>query len=442
VFGEQTADAADLDRTDYTQPALFTVEVAIFRLLESWGITPDFLLGHSVGELAAAHIGGVLALDAAAAVVSARGRLMQRMGPGAMLAVRTTLDEAVASLAGYETQVSVAASNGPNATVLSGTPDAIDALAKHWRGRGRRTRRLRVERAFHSPQLDALLDEFAAVVAEVELKPSSIPLLSNVTGAPVTATEVCSPEYWVRQARQPVLFHDCMRYLLGAGVDTFVEIGPGEVLSGMGYECAGDRGCVSLPTLPGKEPEPRELMRAVAGAWVRGIRANWAAVFTASGASPVDLPTYAFQHRRYWRGSQHYWCDSSVRVAPLHDHEPDAMQRNGVPLNDDRAPSADAAAEFRARLAAVPDDERAALVLAKVRAEIGVILFDRADNAEIDVDTGVLATGLGSLSVLELRNRLNPIVGTAIPVDRFLDNPSPRAIAEFILAEVTATAGA
>ena len=440
VFGEQTADAAHLDRTEYTQPALFTVEVAIFRLLESWGMTPDFLLGHSIGELAAAHIGGVLALDDAAAVVSARGRLMQRLGRGAMLAVRTTLDEAVASLAGYETEVSVAASNGPNATVLSGTPDAIDALAKHWRGRGRRTRRLRVERAFHSPQLDALLDEFAAVVAEVELKPSSIPLLSNVTGAPVTATEVCSPEYWVCQARQPVLFHDCMRYLLGAGVETFVEIGPGEVLSGMSYECAGDRGCVSLPTLPGKEPEPRELLRAVAGAWVRGIGADWAAVLAESGA-PVDLPTYAFQHRRYWRGSQHYWCESSVCVAPLQDHESDAFQVNGAPPDGDRAPSADAASELQSRLAAVPDDERAALVLAAVRAEIGAILVDRADDAEIDVDTGVLATGLTSLSVLELRNRLNTIAGTAIPVDCFLDNPTPRALAELIRAEVSAAAG-
>ncbi|MFD0363633.1 type I polyketide synthase [Nocardia sp. GCM10030253] len=432
VFGADTE--AVLDRTEYTQPALFAVEVAIYRLLESWGLAPDFLLGHSIGELAAAHIGGVFSLTDAAAVVATRGRLMQQLGPGAMLAVRATLDEVTESLAGYDGQLSVAASNGPNATVISGDPDAIAALAKQWRGRGRRTRRLRVERAFHSPHLDGVLDELAAVVAEAELRPSSIPLLSNVTGEPVVAAEICSPVYWVQQARRAVLFHDCMRYLIGAGVDTFIEIGPGDVLSGMSYESAGDGHCVSMPTLGNGELEPRGLLRAAAGAWVRGIAMDWAAVFAESGARPVDLPTYAFQHRRYWRGTQHYWCDGEVSAAPLHDggSEPREPVVDGGSPND--AP--DHSAELRAQLAALPEPEHAALVRAAVRSQIAAILVDRTDAGEIDDDTGVIAAGLTSLSVLELRNRLNAIAGTAIPIDAFLANPTPRALAALIHAEL------
>ncbi|WP_062984479.1 type I polyketide synthase [Nocardia anaemiae] len=415
-------DPDALDRTEFTQPALFTVEVATYRLLESWGLSAHFLLGHSIGELAAAHIGGVFSLADAAAVVSARGKLMQRLGPGAMLAIRATLDEVIESLAGYDDQVSIAASNGPHATVISGDEAAIGILAKQWRARGRRIRRLRVERAFHSAQLDGLLDEFATIVAAAELKPSSITLLSNVTGKPVTAAEVCAPEYWVRQARGTVLFHDCMQYLLDAGVDTFVEIGPGDVLSGMTYECAGDRPCVCLPTLRTGEPEPHGLMRAVAGAWVRGVGVDWAAVYADSGARTVDLPTYAFQHRKYWRGTQHYWCATERIAQPLYDEEP--------------TETTDTSTEFRARVLALNEPERSDFVLTTICAQIAAILVDRTDDSEIDPDTGILATGLTSLSVLELRNRMNALAGSGIPVEGFLDNPTPRALAGLVMAEL------
>ncbi|MEV5839852.1 beta-ketoacyl synthase N-terminal-like domain-containing protein [Nocardia sp. NPDC052112] len=414
-------DQDALDRTEFTQPALFAAEVATYRLLESWGLTADFLVGHSIGELAAAHIGGVFSLADAAAVVSARGQLMQRLGPGAMLAVRATLAEVAESLAGYDDQVAIAASNGPNATVISGDEAAIGVLAKQWRARGRRIRRLRVERAFHSPHLDDLLDEFATIVAAAELKPSSITLLSDVTGEPVTAAQVCAPEYWVRQARGTVRFHDCLRYLLDAGVDTFLEIGPGDVLSGMAYECAGDSACVCLPTLRTGEPEPHGLIRAVAGAWVRGVGVDWAAVYADSGARTVDLPTYAFQHRRYWLGTQHYWCESTLPVAPIRTDEPTEISDSG---------------EFRAQVLGLAEPERFDFVLAAVRSEIAAILVDRTHEGEIDADTGVLATGLTSLSVLELRNRVNALAGFRIPVDGFLDNPTPRALAELVLAEL------
>lgn len=204
-----------------------------------------------------------------------------------------------------------------------------------------------------------------------------------------------------------------------------MEVGPGDVLSGMTYECGADRPCVSLPTLRTGEPEPHGLMRAVAGAWVRGVGVDWAAVYAESGARTVDLPTYAFQHRRYWRGTQHYWCGSTEHIAPL--AEP----------TTEPAEISDTNTEFRAQVLGLAEPERYDLVLATVCTQIAAILVDRADDGEIDQDTGVLATGLTSLSVLELRNRMNALAGSCIPVDGFLDNPTPRALAALVLAELS-----
>ncbi|NNH68848.1 type I polyketide synthase [Nocardia uniformis] len=427
------ADSETLDRTEFTQPALFSVQVAIWRLLESWGVTADFLLGHSIGELSAAHLGGVIALPDAAAVVAARGRLMQRLGPGAMLAVRASRAEAEEALGGYRDRVSVAADNGPNATVLSGDEAAVLELARYWRGRGRRTRRLGVARAFHSPQLDGLLADFRAVLAGVELKPSSIPLVSNVTGLVATSAQLSTPEYWVRQARGTVLFHDSVRCLRDAGVDTFLEIGSGDVLSGMTAECVADDRCAILPGLRGNGTEARDLLGAVAGIWVRGAAVAWPEVFTGSGARTVDLPTYAFQHRRYWHGTQHYWCASGGGATTAHfGVDPEAAQ--AAPEQTDPVAGLVAAlAEFEA-------SERGEYLLAAVRAQLTAILADRVEVTSIDDDTGVLATGLTSLSVLELRSRISGITGLVLPVSAFLDNPTPRTLAALLDTELAAVA--
>ncbi|MFC9993821.1 type I polyketide synthase [Nocardia sp. NPDC127526] len=431
VFG---AEEEVLDRTEFTQPALFGVQVALWRLLESWGVTADFLLGHSIGELSAAHLSGVFSLSDAAAVVAARGRLMQGLGPGAMLAVRAGRADAEAALAGYEDRVSIAADNGPNATVLSGDEAAVLELARYWRARGRRVRRLRVRRAFHSPHLDGMLGEFRSVLDGVELKPPSIPVVSNVTGAVASPTLLCTPEYWVRQARGAVLFRDGVRALREAGVDTFLEAGPGEVLSGMVAECVADGGCAILPGLREADTEVPALLRAVAGAWVRGAGVAWAEVFGGTGARTTDLPTYAFQHRRYWAGTQHYWCGSTVAAADGTDtataaHDPDVAVTEADPL-----------AEFRSALAQIADSERADYLLATVRAQLAATLAEGAETVRIEDDRGVLAIGLTSLSVLELRSRISGLTGLVLPVGAFLDNPTPRALAAVLATELAAAA--
>ncbi|MFE6613999.1 SDR family NAD(P)-dependent oxidoreductase [Amycolatopsis sp. NPDC057786] len=287
VFG---TDEQALNRTGNTQPALFAFEVALLRLVASWGVEPDYLLGHSIGEIAAAHVSGVLSLGDAAVLVVARGRLMEALPEGgAMVAVEASEDEVRPELTGV---VGLAAVNGPRSVVLSGAEDAVLGLAAVWRERGRRVKRLSVSHAFHSSLMEPMLAGFRAVVERLSFGEQRIPIVSTVSGEPVEM----SAEYWVEHVRATVRFADGMTYLAKQDVSSYLEIGPDGVLSGMGQACV-DGGF--LPSVRAEGDEVRAFTAALAGAHVRGARLDWAAVLP-PGASTVDLPTYAFQHRHFW----------------------------------------------------------------------------------------------------------------------------------------------
>ncbi|NGO41068.1 type I polyketide synthase [Streptomyces ureilyticus] len=311
MFAEQDSpEAALLDRTDFTQAALLALEVALFRLLESWGVRADFLAGHSVGELAAAHVAGVLDLADAAALVAARGRLMQALPEGgAMVALHVAEEEVLPALADVGDQVAIASVNGPESVVISGAEDAVLAVAAGFEARGHRTVRLRVSHAFHSPLIEPMLDEFRRVAEGLTFRPPRIPLISAVTGRQADAEELCSPEYWVRHARLPVRFADAVRCLDDEGVSAFLELGPGPVLTAMAEECltVADGGvageCVAATR--GGERETATLLSAVARLHVRGMKVNWPTVYANTGERRVDLPTYAFQRQRYWLDVPH-----------------------------------------------------------------------------------------------------------------------------------------
>ncbi|MEU4746072.1 type I polyketide synthase, partial [Actinosynnema sp. NPDC023658] len=265
----------DLDQTRYAQPALFAIEVALYRLVESLGVTPDYLVGHSVGELAAAHVAGVLSLEDACAVVSARGRLMQELpAGGAMVSIRATEAEVVATLTGA---VGIAAVNGPDAVVISGDEDAVLRISDLWRERGRETRRLAVSHAFHSAHVDAMLTEFARVLEGLTFHSPSTPIVSTVTGKP---TDLHNPAYWVRQAREAVRFADGVEWLRANGVTTFLEIGPHPTL-------------VPTGVMRRDHDEPERLLAALGRLWEQG--AEWTVP-----TGHADLPTYAFQRERFW----------------------------------------------------------------------------------------------------------------------------------------------
>ncbi len=305
-----------LDETMFTQTGLFALELALFRLLEDLGLRPAYLLGHSIGELTAAHVAGVLDLPQACALVAARGRLMGALpASGAMVSIQASEQEARESLAQHEGRVSLAAVNGPAAVVLSGHEDAVLALEELWRSRGRKTKRLRVSHAFHSPLMEGMLEEFALVAGGLSFAPPRIPIVSNLTGEPVAAEQICDPAYWVRQVREPVRFHDGVRWIADRGVSCLLELGPDGVLTAMSQECLGDAACAgeehagqrgvrAVSALRGARSEVRALLVALAELWVNGATVDWSRAFENAGAERVALPTYAFQRRRYWLDSQ------------------------------------------------------------------------------------------------------------------------------------------
>ncbi|MFC0105718.1 type I polyketide synthase [Kibdelosporangium aridum] len=286
---EIIAGEADLERTEYAQPALFAVEVALYRLLESWGMRPDFLVGHSVGEFAAAHVAGVLSLADAARLVAARGRLMQMLPPGgSMVAVRAAEADVLPLLGD---RVSVAAVNGPESVVVSG-PEA-DVLAVIERMPGRRTKVLPVGHAFHSALMEPMLDAFREIVAGVAFAPAGIPLVSTLTGAPSTMD---TADYWVDQIRATVRFADGMQWLAdsnGGSVDTVLEVGPDGSLS------AAVQDITAIPALRIDRPEPNAVVMALSALHVRGLAADLAMV-AGPDARRITLPTTAFRRRRFW----------------------------------------------------------------------------------------------------------------------------------------------
>ncbi|MEV0623695.1 SDR family NAD(P)-dependent oxidoreductase [Nonomuraea sp. NPDC050404] len=312
--GPGTAEAEVLDRTGWAQPALFAVETALFRLVESWGARPDVLAGHSVGEITAAHVAGVLSLQDACVLVAARARLMQALPVGgAMVAVQAAEEEVTALLAeeevpallaegavglsaGRQAEVSIAAVNGPASTVISGEEQAVLKLAAVLEQRGVKTRRLRVSHAFHSPLMDPMLEDFRAVAETLTYSAPEIPIVSTLTGE--TTERLCSPEYWVEQVRGAVRFADGVRALHARGVRAYLELGPDGVLTAMAADTLADSDAVLVPVLRKDRDEPTAAMTALAELHVHGVPVEWAAVL--AGGRRVDLPTYAFQHEWFW----------------------------------------------------------------------------------------------------------------------------------------------
>ncbi|MFC0601076.1 type I polyketide synthase, partial [Streptomyces palmae] len=409
------AGAGPLDRTGYTQPALFALETALFRLLESWGLRPDFLLGHSVGELAAVHAAGALSLRDAAALVAARGRLMDALpSGGAMVAVEAAEEEVRDTLPGTGA-LALAAVNGPRAVVVAGAEGELLAWAGQWQGRGRRTRRLRVSHAFHSPLMRPVLTELAEVASGLAFAAPSVPVISNVTGAPLTAEQLGDPAYWARHAEAPVRFRDGVRRLEAEGVAAYLEIGPHPVLLPMVRESLAAPGAaVLVPGLEGGRPEARTLVTSVGELHAHGAAGgDLTALFEeAAGrraARELALPGYPFRRRRHW-----------VEGSATPDHRA-AEAISGAPRTTAAIPR-----EGTSTTEPAPDRPRD--VLAMVRGLAALVLGYEADE-QVDEDRTLLELGIDSMGAVRLQQRLTAATGLQLPATLLIDHPTPAAIA-------------
>jgi acyl transferase domain-containing protein/acyl carrier protein len=309
----ETPTAQLLDGTMFAQAGLFALELALVRLLEDWGVRPSHVAGHSIGELTAACVAGVLSLSDACRLVAARGRLMAELPcGGAMVAVQASFEEMAQSLRTADAGVAVAAVNGPRSVVLSGEEHAVLALAESWRSKRRKVKRLGVSHAFHSPHVDDMLEAFGAVARQLSFAEPQLPVVSGLTGR-LVSQELCSPDYWVRQVRETVRFADAVGSLSEQGVASFLEVGPDGALSAMATECLQDADrrrsepeaiSEAIATLAPGRPETGSLALALARLWTRGAAVDWRAQPQRLGARRLRLPTYPFRRRRYWMASE------------------------------------------------------------------------------------------------------------------------------------------
>ena len=421
-----TAEASRLDETSFTQPALFTLEYALAALWRSWGVEPDLVLGHSIGEVVAACVAGVLSLEDATRLVAARGRLMQGLGPGGgMVAIEVTEAEARAAIAAHAATASIAAVNGPSSVVIPGARATVTSIAEGFARRGIRTKQLLVSHAFHSPLMDPMLQAFRGVAESVVCALPSIPLVSNVTGQFVPGG-LQNSSYWVRHARETVRFADGIKTLADAGARTFVEIGPSTTLLGLVPANLPERDPALVASLrPGRDDVPT-VLEAVGQVWVGGRSVNWERVFSGKGRR-VPLPTYAWQWGRYWLSSPgplrpttgEVWTDSSVDERPAAVATP---RSGGAPTRD-------------ALLAAEPS-VRARLVQQNLRSTIATVLRLPVDR--VDVATPLRDMGMDSLMAFEVRRRVESDTGVTLSLAVFLRAPTVEGLARYIVEQLDA----
>jgi acyl transferase domain-containing protein len=437
----------ELHETRWAQPGLFAVQVGLFRLLEWWGVRPDVVIGHSVGEIAAAHCAGALPLEDACRLVAARGRLMQALPPGgAMAAIQAAEGEIRPLLTG---DVAIAAVNSPSSVVVSGAEAAVLAVAE-----GRRSRRLRVSHAFHSPLMEPMLGEFGGVAVSVSAGRPDVAMVSTVTGG-LVGDELCAPRYWVDQVRSAVRFGDAVRTAMKRGVSRFVEVGPDGSLSGLALENGAD---AAVAVMRRDRPETESWLSGLAQLWVRGVPVKWERAFEGTTARRVDLPTYAFQHQRYWLDAPASLPGGSggghelLKALAAQDFEavtaalgvgPDEPWHAVLPRlsaaftyqPENEAPAAEP--DLRERLVDLPAEEADALVLNLVREYVAAVL-GHASAQDVPADADFLDLGFSSLTAVELRNQLNAATGLDLTPALVYEHPTPTDLTRHVRAELTA----
>ncbi|GAA0952503.1 type I polyketide synthase [Actinocorallia libanotica] len=460
---ERVLGGGEVDRTEWAQPALFAFQTALLRLAESFGLRAEAALGHSIGEVGAAHAVGALTLEDAARLVVVRARAMQdARQDGAMVSLRAAEAEVAAALgeagggAGSETGggVSIAAVNGPRSTVVSGDAGAVRALASRLRARGVRTRPLKVSHAFHSAHMDAALPALERLAGTLAVAEPAALLVSNRTGRAVSRADLAAPDYWPSQVRSPVRFHDGVRTLLEEGIDTFVEIGADATVSGLLADCLAGQaaGTALVPLVRDAGREAASVALAAGLAHAHGLDVDWTAVLgEGPAADPALVPTYAFEHTRYWLDAAPAaaLADRTLWEAVEAD-DPGAFTElvgdPGLPEEGVRAvlaalrrwrgaPPGRPAPDAPPSPPGLPEEDRRAWLVSLVLSAVA----DALGHAEGGLDSGTDLTQIGitSFGALEIAARLSAVLGVDLPPGIALDHPSADALAG-VLEELVA----
>ncbi|MEV7399567.1 beta-ketoacyl synthase N-terminal-like domain-containing protein [Streptomyces sp. NPDC091267] len=429
---EATPEAALLDRTGYTQPALFAFQVALLRFLAVHGLRPDAVIGHSIGELAAAHAAGVLTLPDAASLVATRAVLMEQLpsGQGAMLAVQASERHVLPLLRAHRDRLSVAAVNGPRSTVVSGDTEAVRSVEERCATLGHRTRRLRVSHAFHSPHMDPVAGALRAAGARLDVRAPEIPLVSNLTGARARPDEFTAPDHWADHARGAVRFHDGIRALAELGTTTYLEIGPDTTLTALIAQAHPE--AVQLPTQRAGLSRTEALVLALATLELHGHAVKRPA--GTPGTAPTDLPTYPFQHERHWLTTP------AAGAASRSGHIPGTGEA-GVPGSPGSEPGDSRQQDsyetgFAVQLAAAAEGEHERLLRDRIRSHAADVLGHTGPDALTD-DDQFQDIGLTSFALLDLRNRLCEDTLLELPPVVVFDHPTPAALAAHLHRTLT-----
>ncbi|WP_381556242.1 type I polyketide synthase [Streptomyces eurythermus] len=414
--------APSLDRVDVVQPALFAVMVSLAALWRSHGVEPDAVAGHSQGEIAAACVAGALSLEDAALVVALRSQVLTRLaGGGGMMSVALPAGRVTPRLAPWADRLAVAAVNGPGATVVAGEAAALEAFGAAAEADGVRVRRIPVDYASHSPQVEAVREELLTRLSAVAPKPAEVPFYSSVTGTRLTGTEL-DAEYWYRNLRRTVRFEETVRLLVQDGVRCFVEASPHPVLVAGMTETAEATEAGHAVTVTGSlardEGHLGRFLASAAELHVRGAAVDFTAALPAGRR--VELPRYAFQRRSYWLAST------------------PAVTLPAAPAPAAAAEEAETLPAVLARLA--DDTERTAAITEHVRAAAAAVL-GHAGPQDVDPDRSFVELGFESLTALQLRNRLRESTGLPLPATLVFDRPTARALAAHLAERLTATPG-
>jgi acyl transferase domain-containing protein/surfactin synthase thioesterase subunit len=430
-----------LNETRFTQPALFAIEYALAEVWQSWGVIPGALMGHSVGEIAAACIAGVLDLAEAIEFVVARGELMQALSPVGVMEVFFTDEERVSrALRSSNGDVSIAALNSPTNTVVSGEPSAVADLRRQLAAEGVGSRTLTVSRAFHSALVEPVLPALSQAAAKLHCRPPRMTLVSNVTGRPMES--VAAEAYWRDHARLPVRFAEGMRALGEEGFSVFVEVGPGAGSLSLGRECLPQVNAMWLASLSGTKGELRTLLESLGRLYVAGCAIDWDAVNDGLARTRVPLPTYPFEHRRYWLertnpiGDSRLLSETTFAFQPQSD-QPVRKVAAAAPAKESQTRDHTGerrTALSRLRLANVSTEVQRRTIIDALCAQIVLELGLQAED--IDATQPLQELGLDSLMAVNLVNRLAVTLGAEISVAKLMQGASVEELTDDLITQL------